>query len=116
MTSKTKAVSNIGVEASGTRESLATRMPLCWAHPTVRRAAGTPIPAALDGFSSQLDDGDRAVYQAAALALGCGARVREGCRRFLPRDSRIGQATKIDEDVPITNLLPSVGSTPVAAV
>ena len=42
------------------------------------------------------------MYGAAARAVGCGARVGEGRRRFSPRNSRMGEAIKIDEDVPIT--------------
>src|SRR6267142_3525959 len=44
MTSKTKAVSNIGLEACWTREAWRTGCRAGGLHPTLRRSAGTPIP------------------------------------------------------------------------
>jgi len=62
-----------------------------------------------------------AVYGVAAPALGCRARVWDGRSRFSPRNSKVGEAMKIDEDVPITmpNMIarpkPRITSPPISA-
>jgi hypothetical protein len=84
-------------------------MPRCWA--ASYRAPGcrdtdTGSPGVDFRRDSAMANG--AFYRAAAPAVGCGARVGEGRSRFSPKNSKIGEAMKIDEDVPIT--IPKMGS------
>jgi hypothetical protein len=61
------------------------------------------------------------LYWAATELCGCGARIAAGSSFFLPRNSRIGEAMKIDDEVPmmtpkmIASAKPRITSPPISA-